>query len=276
MSAVPLTGATRLVGIVAHPASHVQAPRFYNPAFAAAGLDWHMVPFDVHPDDFAATVTQLGRMGNLQGLNITLPHKAAALRLCERLGPEARRTGVVNTMRRDADGAWSGESFDGQGFVAAARASGVLHVARPVVLFGTGGAGTAIGHALAAAGVRQLHLHNREVDWAERLATELQAAWPGLACQVGAPLPPNTGLAINATSLGLHAGEPLPFDPARLPADAAVFDIVAARDTELMAAARALGRQVVGGRAMVDRQLGLQIAFWQGRDATEESMEPRT
>jgi shikimate dehydrogenase len=144
-----LSGATRLVPILAHPVDHVRAPRIYNPAFAAAGLDWCQVPMGVHPDDFAATVAQLARVGNLQGLNLTIPHKAAAHALCARLGPEARRTGVVNTMRIDADGQWSGESFDGVGFVEAARAHGMLWPERPVVLVGAGGAGTAIAFALA-------------------------------------------------------------------------------------------------------------------------------
>src|ERR1700761_3052114 len=106
-----LTGATRLVPILAHPVDHVLAPRIYNPAFAAAGLDWCLVPMGVQPRDFAATVAQLAKLGNLQGLNLTIPHKAAAHALCRHRGPEAERTGVVNTMRLEADGSWSGESF---------------------------------------------------------------------------------------------------------------------------------------------------------------------
>jgi shikimate dehydrogenase len=266
-----LSGATRLVPILAHPVDHVRAPRIYNPAFAAAGLDWCQVPMGVHPDDFAATVAQLARVGNLQGLNLTIPHKAAAHALCARLGPEARRTGVVNTMRIDADGQWSGESFDGIGFVEAARAHGVLRPERPVVLVGAGGAGTAIAFALAVAGVRALHIVNREPERAEHLAAELRKAFTGIDVDSGtdtrAACFATAGLAINATSLGLHAGEPMPFDPALLPPDAALFDIIAARDTELMAACAARGLRVVGGKPMIDHQVAAQIAFWRGDSA---------
>jgi shikimate dehydrogenase len=259
-----LSGATRLVPILAHPVDHVRAPRIYNPAFAAAGLDWCQVPMGVHPGDLAATVAQLARVSNLQGLNLTVPHKAAAHALCRRLGPQAQRTGVVNTMRLDADGEWSGESFDGLGFVDAARAHGMLRTDRPVVLVGAGGAGTAIAFALSAAGVRELHVLDCETQRAERLAGDLRRAYPALQASTRADSLRSAGLAVNATPLGLHEGDPLPFDPALLPDGAALFDIIAARNTELMAACARRGLAVIGGQPMITHQVAAQIAFWRG------------
>jgi len=259
-----LSGATRLIPILAYPVQHVRAPALYNPAFAAAGLDWCQVPMGVHPDDLTATLAQLARLSNLQGLNLTIPHKAAAWALCKQHGPEARRTGVVNTMRLQADGSWAGESFDGVGFVEAARAHGMLRPERPVLIVGTGGAGTAIASALAAAGVREFHLVNRDAERATELAALLQAEDSTMRCHVGGDGAGQAGLAVNATSLGLHAGEALPFDVGLLPRDACVFDIIAARDTELMAAAQARGLKTVGGRPMIEHQIAAQIAFWRG------------
>ncbi len=259
-----LSGATRLVPILAHPVDHVRAPSVYNPAFAAARLNWCLVPLGVHPDDFAATVGQLARLTNLQGLNVTIPHKAAAHTLCSRLGPEAARTGVVNTMRRDADGHWSGESFDGVGFLEAAKAHDLFDSRRSAVVVGAGGAGTAIAFALAASGVAQLHVLNRALGRAEQLAGALRRAFPDLQVDTQVNALRHCALAVNATSLGLHAGDPLPFDPALLPADAGVFDIIAARDTELMAACFARGLRAIGGRPMIEHQIAAQIAYWRG------------
>jgi shikimate dehydrogenase len=259
-----LSGATRLVPVLAHPVDHVQAPRVYNPAFATAGLDWCMVAMGVHPDDFAATVGQLGRVDNLQGLNLTIPHKAAGHALCRALGPQAARTGVVNTMRLEADGSWSGESFDGIGFVRAAAAHGMLPAGGPVVLVGAGGAGSAIAFALADAGVRELHVLDSEPSRAGRLIAALAEHHPALRTGSDPERLRHAALAINATPLGQHAGDALPFDPAQLPATAALFDIVAARDTELMAASAARGLRVLGGRPMIEQQAAAQIAFWRG------------
>lgn len=259
-----LSGRTRLVPILAHPVDHVRAPRFYNPAFAAAGLDWCMVPMGVPPPHLEATLAQLAHVDNVQGLNITIPHKAAAHALCARRGPEAERTGVVNTMRLDADGQWSGESFDGIGFVDAARAHGVLSTDRPVALVGAGGAGTAIAFSLVAAGVRALHVVDLDSGRANALVNALRSCYGGLEADTRAEGLRRAGLVVHATPLGLRAGDPLPFDPALLPGDAALFDITAARDTELMAACAARGLAVVGGRPMVEHQIAAQISFWRG------------
>lgn len=264
MQTCDLTGATRLIPILGHPIGHVRAPRVYNPAFEAAGLNWCLVPMGVHPDDLAATLAQLARIENLVGLNITIPHKAAARALCRRLGPEARRTGVVNTLRREPDGSWAGESFDGTGFVEAARHHGMLRPHQPALIVGTGGAGTAIAFALAAAGVKDLVLVNREPARAEKLAHELREADPQVRVRLGLAHGRDAALAVNATSLGLHAGDPLPFDPAALAPGTAVFDIIAARDTELMAASQALGLPTLGGRPMIEHQVAAQTAFWRG------------
>lgn len=264
MDTSQLTGATRILLVLGHPIGHVRAARVYNPAFEAAGLNWCQVPMGIAPDDLPALLDTMARVENLQGLNITIPHKAAACDLCSLLGPEARRTGVVNTLRLEPDGRWAGESFDGIGFVEAARHHGMLRPERPVLLVGTGGAGTAIAFALAAAGVRDLVLVNRDPQRAQRLADDLATEFAQVRVRIGLEHAGEAGLAVNATALGLHPGEPLAFDPDLLAGDCAVFDIIATRDTELMAAAQARGLPTIGGRPMIEHQVAAQIAFWRG------------
>lgn len=264
MQTSQLSGMTRIIAVLGHPIGHVRAPRVYNPAFDAAGLDWCQVPLGVHPDDLPAMLALLARTDNVLGLNVTIPHKAAACDLCSLLGPEARRTGVVNTLRREPGGHWAGESFDGVGFVEAARYHGMLRTDRPVLLVGTGGAGTAIAFALVAAGVRDLVLVNRDPRRAQHLADELLAQQPQLSVRIGLAHAGAAGLAVNATALGMYPDDPLPFDPALLASECAVFDIIAARDTELMAAASARGLHTIGGRPMIEHQVAAQIAFWRG------------
>ena len=259
-----LSGRTRLVPILAHPADHVRAPRTYNPAFAAAGLDWCMVALDVRPADLAALLAALARVGNLQGINLTLPHKAQAHALCRWLAPEALRTGSVNTLRLAADGSWAGESSDGIGCIAAARAHGLLDVTRPVALVGAGGAGRAIAFSLAGAGVTVLDVFDADPARAAALCLALQPHYPDLDVGRRPAALGRAGLVINATPMGLQATDPLPLDPFALRPDAALFDIIAARDTELMVAARARGLRVLGGQAMVEHQVACQLAFWRG------------
>ena len=146
------TGASRFVFIFAHPAGHVGAPRHYTPYFQGAGLDWHMVPLDIAPEHLAETIRTLAKSPNTAGFNLTMPHKPAAFELCDAVGPAAEFEGVVNTIRIEGGGRLVGESFDGGGFLNAAREERVFDPDRRCVVIGAGGAGRAICHALAAAG----------------------------------------------------------------------------------------------------------------------------
>jgi shikimate dehydrogenase len=133
-----------------------------------------------------------------------------------------------------------------------------------VHIAGAGGAGRAIAFALAAAGVHELHLVDVVAERAEQVVGALRQAFPALVCSTRDRRLPAVGLAVNASPLGLNADDPSPFDVAALAADAAVFDIVAARETALMRAATARGHAVVGGVAMIRHQIAGQIAFWRG------------
>ena len=257
------TGASRFVFIFAHPAGHVGAPRHYTPYFHDNGLDWHMVPLDIAPEHLAETIRTLAKSPSVAGFNLTMPHKPAAFELCDAVGPAARFEGVVNTIRIEPGGRLVGEFFDGGGFLNAAREADVFDSERRCVVIGAGGAGRAICHALAAAGLRQLRISTRCLArlkrWRQNSATISPASTSALRSGSTTPVS-----IVNATSLGLHATDALPMDPAKLPADCAVFDIIAARRTEFMQACDARGLKVVDGVAMIKHQLPLQTAFWRG------------
>src|SRR5713101_2312738 len=174
------TGASRAIFIFAHPAGHVGAPRHYTPYFRDNGLDWHMVPLDIAPEHLAETIRILAKSSSVAGINLTMPHKPAAFALCDAVGPAAKFEGVVNTIRIEANGRLVGESFDGGGFLNAARSEGVFDPDRRVVVIGAGGAGRAICHALAAAGAKRIGILNGAPAPIEALASKLRSSFPAL------------------------------------------------------------------------------------------------
>jgi len=257
------TGASRVVFILAHPAGHVGAPRHYTPYFREQGLDWHMVPLDITPARLTETIRTLATSASVVGFNLTMPHKPAAFELCDSVSPAAAFEGVVNTIRIEKDGKFSGESSDGGGFLGAAREAGVFDPERRATVIGAGGAGRAICHALASAGLKRLRILNEVPGPVEALAAKLRGKFPGLDIKLDEDFG-DTGLLVNATPLGLHATDTMPMNPAKLPKDSAVFDIIASRRTELMSASAARGLKVVDGVAMIRHQLPIQTAFWKG------------
>jgi shikimate dehydrogenase len=255
------SGKSHLWAILAHPVAHVRAPEFMNPMIEAAGRDAFLVPFHVLPEDLEATMRSLAAIQNLKGFIVTIPHKPAMARLCAELGPNGKLTGTVNTVRIEAGGRLVGEMFDGLGLVGGVRAAGMGPEGRRVLLVGAGGAGRAIAMAVAAEKPARLTIANRTAAKAEELVGMVRSAFPGVEAATGPAAAAGHDLVINATSLGLKPGEPMPVDPLGFGPGVDLFDIIAARDTELMAAAAAKGARVVGGRPMIEHQARAQIAF---------------
>lgn len=255
------TGNTHYYAILAHPVAHVRAVEFFNPRFEAASRDGFLIPMHILPEDLEATIPALIKVKNLKGFVITIPHKPAMAKMCQQVGPAGRLTGTVNTVRIEDDGSLSGDMFDGLGLVEGCKLNGMDPAGKRVLMVGCGGAGRAIAFALADAGATELVLHNRTAARAEELAAEVAAHAPSCKCRSGPADGGGMDIVIQATSLGLHASDPMPIDPATLDPGSAFCDIIAARDTEIMAAAVARGCKVIGGRPMVDEQIAAQIAF---------------
>lgn len=257
-----ITGLTRLFGIIAHPVAHVRTPQAFNARFRALGIDAVLVPFEVPPERLGQAFDGLRAMTNLGGFVVTVPHKPAALSLCDVVSDGARRIGAVNTVRREPDGRLAGTMFDGDGFVAGLRLEGYEPRGRHAFLAGAGGAASAIAFALAEAGVTRLTIHNRTAARAAELAARVQAVFPQTEIGVGSADPSGHELVVNGTVLGLQPNDPLPFETDRLTPEMLVAEVVMKPETTaLLAAARARGSRVHLGRHMLDAQLRLMAGF---------------
>ena len=229
--------------------------------FARRGLNGFLVPLQVRPADLALTLPRLAAIGNIRGIIVTIPHKEAVARLCHELGENAKLIGAVNTVRVTDDGRLIGEMFDGVGVLATARSQDMNPRDRAVLMVGAGGAGRAIGFAMAAAGARKIGIANRTASRAERLVADINAAFPTRPATLARADASGYELVINCTSLGLRPGDAMPLPPATLQAHIDVIDIIAVRETELMAAAGARGCRVIGGRPMIELQFDAQLMF---------------
>ncbi|WP_411085298.1 shikimate dehydrogenase family protein [Streptomyces sp. 061-3] len=258
-----ITGSTRLYAVLGDPVTQVQAPAMLNPVFAGLGLDAVLVPVHVEAADLAGVVTGLQRIGNLDGLLVTVPHKIEACAFADVLSPAVQAAGSTNAMRREPDGRWTAENFDGTGFVRGMAAAGHDLAGRRVTLVGAGGAGSAIAAAVLDAGAARLQVCDPDEEKLSDLLDRLAARGRGRVAVGPAPELERADVAVNATPLGLRADDPLPFDPASLPAGAVVADIIMQpRETPLLRAATAAGRPVHHGAHMLSHQLDLYREFF--------------
>ncbi|MFF4754491.1 shikimate dehydrogenase family protein [Streptomyces sp. NPDC002514] len=258
-----ISGTTRLLAVIGDPVRQVQAPALLNPLLNRPGTDAVLVPVHAGPDDLPHVVRGLQRAGNVDGLLITVPHKAAARAFADGLSPAVRLSGSTNALRREPDGRWYAENFDGAGFVAGLRAAGHAPEGRRVMLVGGGGAGSAIAAALLGAGVARLTVCEPDSGRREALLGRLSRVWPGRLAGRAVPDPEGADLAVNATPLGLSPGDPLPFAPGTLEPGAVVADIIMKpRETALLKSAAALGHPVHHGVHMLTQQLDLYREFF--------------
>ncbi len=157
--AYEITGHTRLICLLGDPVSHSKSPMMHNEGFRQLGLDYCYLAFKASEDTLQATVDGLKRL-NCRGFNLTMPCKNKMAALCDHLSPAARIGGSVNTVVNE-DGVLTGHTTDGLGFLRSLKEAGLEYNGRKMVLFGAGGAGTAILVQSALDGMREISLFSR-------------------------------------------------------------------------------------------------------------------
>ncbi len=255
---VNVGGATRVFGILADPIAQVKTPEAMNALFAVRGLDAVLVPIHVGASDLETVLAGLRHMRNFGGFIATVPHKTAMLPLCDALEGDAAKIGAVNAVRRERDGRLVGAMLDGTGFVEGLRASGIDPRGLDAYVAGAGGAAAAIAFALVRAGVSRLTVANRSRDRADDLQRRLMRIYPALPVSTEEESLASADLVVNATSLGMQEGDPLPLDVSRLRPSQTVAEIIMQpAETPLVVAAREIGCRVQLGRPMLDAQIVL-------------------
>ncbi|WP_395704022.1 shikimate dehydrogenase [Aquabacterium sp.] len=242
------------IGQSLSPAMHMEEARHH-------GLDLHYQLIDL--DRTGAGIEALpglvaaARTMGFAGLNITYPCKQAVLPLLDALSPDARAMGAVNTVVL-RDGRLVGHNTDGSGWAWGFRRALPQADLSHVVLLGTGGAGSAIAHAVLQLGAGQLWLVDREAARAQALAESLNRCHA--AGTAGARVQASTDLAgalqgatglIHATPTGMSKLPGLPLDAALLHPGLWLAEVVYfPLETALLRAARAAGCAVADGGGM--------------------------
>jgi len=255
-----VNGETRLFGIVGHPIAQAKSPETITPELQARGLNAVLVPIEIAPGDLAGVFPALLRIGNLDGLVVTAPHKASVMPYLHRVGPRAEAAGAASVLARSADGYWLGELFDGAGCCASIENRGIGIAGSVVQLLGAGGAGSAIAVELLTRNPKTLRIHDPDAARLETLLARLSPRKGGATLEAGfGP----AQILVNASPVGMRAPEDCPVPDAYLTPDLVVMDCVMEPDpTRLLRLAAAAGALTVSGREMLDSQIDAACDFF--------------
>jgi shikimate dehydrogenase len=267
------------LAVLGHPVAHSRSPAMQTAALQALGLadEWSYEAIDVDRDRFAERVHALPGEGFV-GVNVTIPHKEAALAGADEASQAAQEIGAANTLSF-GDGRVRAENTDASGLLAALPEG--LAGSTALVL-GAGGSARAAVWALAGEGV-SVSVWNRTPERAEELVRDLAMAGSGTPAE--GRLTPVTGdqargsgyaLIVNCTAVGMRDEDPfehLPIDPERLDAEIVVVDLVyAGEESRLVAEARGRSATGIDGLEVLVRQGAESLRIWTGMDPPLEVM----
>lgn len=258
-----IRGSTRLYAIIGDPIAQVRSPEVFSERFADAGVDAVLVPVHVPADRFDSILPALLQVANLDGVVVTVPFKARMVPFANRMGATARAVEAVNALRREADGSWSADMFDGVGFVRGIERKGERVQGRRVAMFGAGGAGSAIACALAEAGVASIDLIDADAGKAGSLCARLAPLFRQCRFQVAPAVPAGADMIVNASPVGMRPDDGLPGPIEALDRSTLVGDVVIRETpTALIRLAMRHGCPWADGRDMHSGQVDSLVAFF--------------
>lgn len=285
---MPLFTSHFQLGLIGYPLGHSLSPKIHAAALQACELEGSYSLFPIHPDDKQALQDLLSRVrsGEIQGLNVTIPHKQNVMQFLDELTPSARSIGAVNTIYL-RENKLIGDNTDAPGFLkdlnrffASNQLSIVHHPASMVhgpwsIVLGAGGSARAIVYALLNNGW-EITLVARRIEQAHQLALlfpeyEIRTInYESLSLQ-----PSSFSLLVNTTPVGMTPNidqSPWPENLA-FPPHAAIYDLVYnPRETKLVRDACAQGRPAITGLGMLIAQAALSFEIWTGCKPPREVM----
>ncbi len=268
------TGRTGIFGIIGFPLKHTLSPHFQNAAFAYLGLDARYIPFEISPAELSTAFSGLKGLG-ARGINVTIPHKQAVLKLLDSVSPEAKGIGAVNTVVFKG-GKTKGYNTDGKGFIRSLKSDLKFGPkGKAVFLYGCGGGAQAIAFMLAKEGARSIAFTDLDERRAEALSSKIEKDFRKCAVKhvpFSAALIERevlgSDLLVNASPVGMHKGDPCIVNPKALHAKLAVYDIVYNPPvTPLIGEAKKRGLKAANGLGMLLYQGVLSFELFTGKKA---------
>ena len=277
------------LGLIGYPLSHSFSPKIHAAALQSCGLEGEYSLFPIQPKDKQGLQDLLSRVcsGEIQGINVTIPHKQNVIPFLDELTPTAEAIGAVNTIYLH-ENKLIGENTDASGFLSDLKnfltTQTQSHGDLNALVLGAGGSARAVVYALINADWN-VTIAARQVEQAQQLADSfVNYKLPITVCKLSSienyqtnlhsPVS-SLSLIVNTTSMGMTPNpeqSPLP-ENLLLPRHVSIYDLVYnPRETKLVKDARAQGLNATTGLGMLIEQAALSFELWTGHKPSREAM----
>lgn len=249
----------------------------HNAAFAAAGLNYVYLAFDV--EDVGACLAGMRALPSFRGLSVTIPHKLAVMEHLDEIEPMAQYVGSVNTVTNEG-GRLVGATTDGPGTLRAFADAGVSLAGRRVLFLGAGGAVRAVAFAVAMDGACE------GITILGRTPGKVRALVDDVAVKTGRPVDAGDlegdladamashDVIVQGTPIGMYPHGDATCVPRHLfRREQVAFDMVyRPHRTRFIRDAESAGCRVIHGIDMLINQAVLQFERWTGVTCPREAM----
>jgi shikimate dehydrogenase len=251
--------------VIGHPVSHSRSPFIHGRFAAQTHQAMTYTTIDASPEQFESTVRHFFAEGG-KGLNVTVPHKEAAVQVVDELTPRASRAGAVNTLALRRGGRLLGDNTDGAGLARDLLNNHRITIAgRRVLLLGAGGAARGALAPLLGLRPSEMTIVNRNVLRARELVERFSDMGRLQAIGYHELGTDPYDVVINATAASL-AGELPALPPGIVSSQSICYDMYYGRDETPFtrwALQRGCARAVMGLGMLVE-QAAESFHLWRG------------
>lgn len=265
-------------GLIGWPVSHSLSPNMHNAAFKKCNISSTYELLPINPSSFNKGIEDL-KTKRFLGWNVTVPYKEQMFKILDEVDISAKNLGSVNTIVNN-EGHLKGYSTDGYGLEKAILESFNVKISNSKFIFaGTGGAARASSIDFVLKGASSIVLLNRTLSKAEKLAEELKTIQPEINIKIYSlddldsikKESESSDVLIQSTSLGLHADDPMVFNPEILSKNIHILDMIYHR-TPFLEKASSQGYKVTDGSLMLLYQGVKAWEIWTGEKAPIKEM----
>lgn len=261
-------------GVVGWPIAHSRSPLIHGAWLERFGISGTYEKIAIEPGTFEARIRELVDQG-FAGVNVTIPHKEAALAIADEKDAAALAIGAANTLVFK-EGRILAFNTDAFGFTEHLKTKGKDWQGKRALVIGAGGAARAVLFGLKELGFSHVDLANRTTDKARVLATHFAVdsfTITPLDLVDMASFLGKADLVVNTTSLGMVGQPPLKISLGGLKPDAVVYDLVyVPLKTDFLKQAEELGHDTLDGLGMLLHQArpGFEAWFGAAPEVTED------
>ena len=255
--------------VIGHPIGHSLSPIMHLNNFEALERDDEYIALDIDPKHMQH-IRDIIKEKELDGFNITIPHKETIIPYLDEISTNAEHIGAVNTVNIDGD-KWTGYNTDGIGFVKGLLDNYGSIAGKNILVLGAGGASKGIVAEMMKYTERKISVANRSLERFENWNLDINQ----YQLDKIKPILNEFDIIINTTPVGMNeSSDELIIPIEEIHANALVCDIIYIPDkTPLLRACESRGLTIYNGLDMFIYQGAESFKIWTGETADIKAMK---